>query len=159
MSMFSQAYTFHPLPLSKSVQFLFSKPKISMKIIKSRLKCTGIIIFFPPPPPSEKCIFCSLVKTLTFLDGLLMELSNLEVILYFCIVYILARRFISFIQRLTLQTFRKMLYENINCCCLAFFIRKWQLNSLYRVPTLPRKPGILSFSFPGLENAWNLLKK
>ncbi len=33
---------------------------------------------------------------------------------------------------------------------------------VYRVPTLPGKPwkpGILSFSFPGLENAWNLLKK
>ncbi len=31
-----------------------------------------------------------------------------------------------------------------------------------RVPTLPGKPGkpgILSFTFPGLENAWNLLKK
>ncbi len=28
-----------------------------------------------------------------------------------------------------------------------------------RVPTLHRKPAILSFSFPGLENAWNLLKK
>ncbi len=23
------------------------------------------------------------------------------------------------------------------------------------VPTLPGKPGILSFTFPGLENAWN----
>ncbi len=29
----------------------------------------------------------------------------------------------------------------------------------HRVPTLPGKPGILSFSFPGLENAWNLPKK
>ncbi len=27
-----------------------------------------------------------------------------------------------------------------------------------RVPTLPGKPGILSFILPGLENAWNLLK-
>ncbi len=25
--------------------------------------------------------------------------------------------------------------------------------------SLPGKPGILSFTFPGLENAWNLLKK
>ncbi len=32
---------------------------------------------------------------------------------------------------------------------------------IYRVPTLPGKPWkpwILSFTFPGLENAWNLLK-
>ncbi len=29
----------------------------------------------------------------------------------------------------------------------------------YRVPTLPGKPGIQLFSFPGLEKAWNLLKK
>ncbi len=28
-----------------------------------------------------------------------------------------------------------------------------------RVPTCPGKPGILSFSFLGLENAWNLIKK
>ncbi len=31
-----------------------------------------------------------------------------------------------------------------------------------RVPTLPgkpTKPGILSFSFPDMENAWNLFKK
>ncbi len=32
-------------------------------------------------------------------------------------------------------------------------------NSVIRVPTVPGKPGILSFSFPCLENAWNLLKK
>ncbi len=30
--------------------------------------------------------------------------------------------------------------------------------STHSVPTIPGKPGILSFSFPGLENAWNLLK-
>ncbi len=30
---------------------------------------------------------------------------------------------------------------------------------IYRVPTLPGKLGILSFTFPGLENAWNLFKK
>ncbi len=34
-----------------------------------------------------------------------------------------------------------------------------QIQSEYRVPTLPGKPGILSFTFPCLENAWNLLKK
>ncbi len=30
--------------------------------------------------------------------------------------------------------------------------------SYFRVPKLPGKPGILSFTFPGLENVWNLLK-
>ncbi len=30
---------------------------------------------------------------------------------------------------------------------------------LYRFPSLPGKPGILSFSFPGMENALNLLKR
>ncbi len=35
-------------------------------------------------------------------------------------------------------------------------IKNW--NTIYRVPTLPGKPGILLFSFQGLENAWNLLK-
>ncbi len=33
---------------------------------------------------------------------------------------------------------------------------------IFRVPTLPGKPlkpGILSFTFPGLEQAWNLLQK
>ncbi len=29
----------------------------------------------------------------------------------------------------------------------------------YRVLTLPGKPDILLFTFPGLENVWNLLKK
>ncbi len=33
-----------------------------------------------------------------------------------------------------------------------------QTETLFRVPMLPGKPGILSFTFPGLENAWNLLK-
>ncbi len=32
------------------------------------------------------------------------------------------------------------------------------VNWLSRVPKLPGKPGILSFTFPGLENAWHLLK-
>ncbi len=28
-----------------------------------------------------------------------------------------------------------------------------------RIPTLPGKPGILSFIFPDLENVWDLIKK
>ncbi len=35
----------------------------------------------------------------------------------------------------------------------------WRMLAIHRVPTLPGKPGILSFTFPGLENVWNLLKK
>ncbi len=31
--------------------------------------------------------------------------------------------------------------------------------SIWHVPALARKPWILSFPFPGLGNAWNLLKK
>ncbi len=31
--------------------------------------------------------------------------------------------------------------------------------TIYKVPTLPGKSGIVSFTFPGRENAWNLLKK
>ncbi len=33
------------------------------------------------------------------------------------------------------------------------------VKSYSRVPTLPGKPAILLFTFPCLENAWNLLKK
>ncbi len=31
--------------------------------------------------------------------------------------------------------------------------------TVIRVPTLPGKRGILSYNFPGLENAWNFLEK
>ncbi len=44
--------------------------------------------------------------------------------------------------------------------CHPHFV-KWNeciVNSIVRVPKLPGKPGILSFTFPGLENAWNLLE-
>ncbi len=39
------------------------------------------------------------------------------------------------------------------------FCSKIALHLLHRVPTLPWKPGILSFTLPGLENVWNLLIK
>ncbi len=43
--------------------------------------------------------------------------------------------------------------------CTIFPLIKQVCSIVYRVPTLPGKPGILSFTFPDLENAWNLLKK
>ncbi len=39
---------------------------------------------------------------------------------------------------------------------------KIKIHTITTVSTLPGKngkPGILSFTFPGLENAWNLLKR
>ncbi len=50
----------------------------------------------------------------------------------------------------------KLHITNMNSTMLA---NLEQMSGLNRVPTLPGKPGILSFTFPGLENTWNMLKK
>ncbi len=90
MSTFSwvyKPYTFwDPLPPSKkkSTHQHFWVPKIHMKITKIRpkkLKVYGKMLIFTDPHPSpRKCMFCTLVKTLTFLDSPLSILINYNIV-------------------------------------------------------------------------------
>ncbi len=51
------------------------------------------------------------------------------------------------------------IYLHLDCDKFAQAIANDEVSTWNRLPTLPGKPGILSFTFPGLENALNLLKK
>ncbi len=62
----------HPPPNKKKPKqhFLIAKKKHeNNKNQAKNLKCTEKILIFRPPPSHRKCMVCTLVKMLTFMDG------------------------------------------------------------------------------------------